>query len=231
MKNVLLTGYPRSGMGSLAEALRPTGYNIVQRIPLSNAGNPLDVNNELLARILDPSEWDPEFDWLHMVTNRSNRFGWDRPDTESNALAFMPPEPFVLVDPRFCYLYPVWKQYVENETLIVLYRHPVEVFRSILESINSRMWPDVTRDMDVMARSWNNHYTYLLTEKAVFLRFDQLSDTRIMEAMRLELGIERPESLLPRISTVRSVERDTPVPHLCRGMWQSLEQRNYAPEA
>lgn len=136
----MVVGAPRSGTSMLAGLFVGAGHCAGRRLIPPTPSNPsgfhedLDVNaaNDDLLAPLDRTPWpgtaapQPRLRWLGAYD------GWIRTAGSGEVLgALVPPPPFVLKDPRFCYTLPAWSGVLGEVNVLVIVRHPDEVVASV----------------------------------------------------------------------------------------------------
>lgn len=151
-------GAPRSGTSMLAGLFAAAGHCAGRRLIPPTPSNPagffedLDVNaaNDDLLAALDDSPWPGtqaparRLRWLGAY-ERCVRRAHGAPQLAS----LVPPSPFVLKDPRFCYTLPAWRDVLGDALVVVIVRHPDEVVASV-RSMAARE-PETFAGFDVTA--------------------------------------------------------------------------------
>lgn len=140
MSDVVVVGAPRSGTSMLAGLFVDAGHRAGRHLIPPGPSNPagfhedLDVNaaNDDLLAPLGRDPWPGttapprHLQWLGAYR------AWVGEDGPADALgALVPPPPFVLKDPRFCYSLPAWRPVLREVVVVVIVRHPVEVAASV----------------------------------------------------------------------------------------------------
>jgi hypothetical protein len=156
MRNCLILGCGRSGTSLMAGLLSDIGYYQGDRFLTPKVDNPKGFFedryiNELNERIMSSVIRFTRIRPLHRVFPRialhSN--GWmallppnvavqasDRQQQE--IVALIQHTPYCFKDPRLSYVYPAWKPFVTDATMIVVFRHPAEVCVSVMSFFSRR---------------------------------------------------------------------------------------------
>jgi hypothetical protein len=95
--------------------------------------------------------------------------------------ACVPPAPFVLKDPRFCYTLPAWLPVLGIPACVVVFRHPAETVASILrETQRAPYLSNLRVDARWAAEVWERSYRSVLELEANldlrfrYVRYDQV---------------------------------------------------------
>lgn len=224
-RDVVVVGAPRSGTSMLAGLFAGAGHCAGRRLIPPTPSNPagffedLDVNaaNDDLLADLDGSPWPGtvaparSLRWLGAYEGCVREAG---PATRLASL--VPPSPFVLKDPRFCYTLPAWRDVLGDAVVVVIVRHPDEVVASV-QSMAARE-PETFAGFDAtaehLAAMWTAMHVAVLAwcdDAPGAVAFVDCDDVR--SGVALPALAEISGAALPDDSVRPELHRERPVRH------------------
>ena len=236
MKNIIITGSPRSGSSAVAGCFRKSGYFMGDRLLKPSDFNPkgffedydiIDLNEEILYKSYPKKfpfsgEWilNFKFKWHQRWLSRVplSVFLYSDSSINDKINKFTKIKPFCYKDPRFSYTLPVWRSHLKNTVFICVFRHPYSSARSIITRY--RAWEGI-RELNLTLKDalevWKLMYEHILKihskeGKWLFFNYDELFDEEKIKKLEKFIGarIDKnfPDKKLDRHNFKRKVPGD-----------------------
>lgn len=192
----MVAGLVADGVHHVApDLLAPTEANpkgffesrTVQRINEDLLGQHVAVSLRRVGRFLTPRRLRRGQLWLARV-EPGVRFRVDAGLARRMA-ACLPPSPFVLKDPRFCFTLPAWLDTLGAPACVVVFRDPAETAASILHEVRRAAYlSNLAVDARWAAEVWERSYrSVLLLERETSLRFLYLHYRQVLHGAGVEV--------------------------------------------
>ncbi len=136
--------------------------------------------------------------------------------------------PFAYKDPRFSYTLPVWRRYLEPDTVFIcVFREPNITVKSILkECASERYLKSLKIDQKAAYGSWLNMYSHILKKhfdnkgQFVFVHYNQIYSGSALPMLSNKLGVELKQNFVER--ELKRTRSDSYVPHRIMEIYSSL---------
>ncbi|MBI1291687.1 hypothetical protein GC173_10655 [bacterium] len=248
MRNVLILGSGRSGTSLTAGLLAKAGYYMGERMVTARDANPkgffecVEINrlNEDLLEPAIPAR--PRFFGRFMRQSLPRRAGAvDRwvaalpvskplppatPEQNQRIAAFCARKPFCFKDPRFSYTLPAWRPYVGDVVHLVVFRHPLQIARSIMKELSQPQFHHLELTEAEALENVRCMYDHILRLHCssgdwLFFHYDQILDGSAFESIEKATGaiVDRD---FPDPSLKRSSGESEPVPEKLRPTFDEL---------
>lgn len=137
-------------------------------------------------------------------------------------------KPFAYKDPRFSYTLPVWRKYLDKNTIFIcVFREPNVTVKSILKECSSARYLHNLRINESQAYEvWQNMYLHILTKHIesndafVFIHYDQIYEGSVLLSLSNLLGVELKHNFVSK--ELRRTYSDSSIPEMPQKIYNKL---------
>lgn len=202
----VVLGSPRSGTSMVAGIIADASYNVaadllepteanpkgffesraVQRINEDLLGQHVPISLRRFGRLLTPRRMRRGQLWLARV-EPGVRFQVSHA-LHRRMVDCVPPPPYAMKDPRFCFTLPAWLPALGEPACVVIFRHPAETVASIRREVRRAAYlTNLPVDTVWAAEVWERSYRNVVAlETEVELRFCYVHYEQILRGSGLE---------------------------------------------
>ncbi len=218
VRNCIIVGSGRSGTSMLAGVLHTSGYNMGDQLLPPTSSNPRgyfesseinELNNDLLSAVIPvrprrplsylyPRRLSAGQLWLADIGINIELL--PTPSQVHKMSALIPPDPFCLKDPRFCYTLAAWRDSLACDVFLCVFREPGRTAASIVKDCKEQRYRGLHVTRKRALHAWTSMYKHIVERHRyrgewVFIHYEQILDG----------------SAIPRIEDILDTEVDSSI--------------------